>query len=90
MRKVFAVIALMLVILPAKYALCAEADPDLAKEVEIGRKAAARINEEWPLNRTLLSKKRVNNDWTNIVRHMNARHAQFPHNVSKRIATRIE
>ena len=49
MRKVFAVIALMLVILPAKYALCAEADPDLAKEVEIGRKAAARINEEWPL-----------------------------------------
>ena len=49
MRKVFAVIALMLVILPAKYALCAEADPDLAKEVEIGRKAVARINEEWPL-----------------------------------------
>ena len=49
MRKVFAVIALMLVILPAKCAICAEADPDLAKEVEIGRKAVARINEEWPL-----------------------------------------
>ena len=49
MRKIFAVIALMLVILPAKCAICAEADPDLAKEVEIGKKAATRINEEWPL-----------------------------------------
>ena len=48
MRKVFAVIVILLV-LPVNFALCAEPDPDLAKEVEIGKKAAARINEEWPL-----------------------------------------
>ena len=48
MRKFFAVIAFLLM-LPVSVALCAEADPDLAKEVEIGRKAIARIEEEWPL-----------------------------------------
>ena len=48
MRKIFAVIAL-LVMLPVSCAVCAEQDPDLAKEVEIGRKAVARIEEEWPL-----------------------------------------
>ena len=48
MRKIFAVIVFLLV-LPVNFALCAEPDPDLAKEVEIGKKAAARINEEWPL-----------------------------------------
>ena len=47
MRKILALIALVL-LLPVK-ALCAEADPDLAKEVEIGRKAIARIEQEWPL-----------------------------------------
>ncbi len=53
MRKIFAVMipvmALMLVIMPVCCAMSAESDPDLAKEVEIGRKAVARINEEWPL-----------------------------------------
>ena len=48
MRKIFAVIVMVLV-LPVKFALCAEVDPDLAKEIEIGKKAAAQINEEWPL-----------------------------------------
>ena len=47
MRKILAVIALV-VLLPVK-AMCAEADPDLAKEIEIGRKAIARIEQEWPL-----------------------------------------
>ena len=46
MRK-FAV--LVIVLLFAGCAFCAEPDPDLAKEVEIGRKAMARINEEWPI-----------------------------------------
>ena len=49
MRKIFAVMILVLVIMPVNFALSAEQDPDLAKEVEIGKKAAARINEEWPL-----------------------------------------
>ena len=48
MRKIFAVIALLMM-LPVSSVLCAEPDPDLAKEVEIGRKAVARIEEEWPL-----------------------------------------
>ena len=48
MRKIFAVIALM-VMLPVSSVMCAEQDPDLAKEVEIGRKAIARIEEEWPI-----------------------------------------
>ena len=47
MRKILTVIALV-VLLPVK-AMCAEADPDLAKEIEIGRKAIARIEQEWPL-----------------------------------------
>ena len=47
MRKFVAVIALVLMLPVA--AVCAEPDPDLAKEVEIGRKAMARIGEEWPI-----------------------------------------
>ncbi|MBQ7543908.1 MAG: M48 family metalloprotease [Synergistaceae bacterium] len=46
MRKFIAVI---LVLVCAGCAFCAEPDPDLAKEVEIGRKAMARISEEWPI-----------------------------------------
>ena len=46
MRKFLAVI---FVLVFAGGALCAEPDPDLAKEVEIGRKAMARIEEEWPI-----------------------------------------
>lgn len=49
MRKFFALITLIFALLTVNYALCAEPDPDLAKEVEIGRKAVARIEEEWPL-----------------------------------------
>ena len=54
MRKVLAVI---FVLVFAGGALCAEPDPDLAKEVEIGRKAMARIEEEWPItaNRVVTS-----------------------------------
>lgn len=46
MKKVFAVV---LVLAFAGRALCAEPDPDLAKEVEIGRKAVAQIEEQWPV-----------------------------------------
>ena len=46
MRKIVAVV---FVLVFAGRALCAEPDPDLAKEVEIGRKAMARIEEEWPI-----------------------------------------
>ena len=48
MRKILAAIVL-LVLLPVSNAVCAEQDPDLAKEVEIGRKAIAKIEEEWPI-----------------------------------------
>ena len=47
MRKIFAVF--MFVMLTVSLAFGAEPDPDLAKEVEIGRKAVKRIEEEWPL-----------------------------------------
>ena len=47
MRKVLTL--LILVVLMVGPGLCAEPDPDLAKEVQIGRKAIARIEEEWPL-----------------------------------------
>ena len=48
MRKFVAIVALM-VMLPVSAAMCEEPDADLAKEVEIGRKAVARIEEEWPV-----------------------------------------
>ncbi|MBQ3446949.1 MAG: hypothetical protein IJG37_04815, partial [Synergistaceae bacterium] len=47
MRKVLTL--LILVVFMVVPGLCAEPDPDLAKEVQIGRKAIARIEEEWPL-----------------------------------------
>lgn len=47
MRKVLTL--LILVVFSVSPGLCAEPDPDLAKEVQIGRKAMARIEEEWPL-----------------------------------------
>ena len=50
MKKIFAAIVL-LIMLPLSCAVCAEQDPDLAKEVEIGRKAVARIEEEWPITK---------------------------------------
>ncbi|MBQ7153964.1 MAG: M48 family metallopeptidase [Synergistaceae bacterium] len=43
------ILALVLVLIFAGCAFCAEPDPDLAKEVEIGRKAVEQIEKEWPV-----------------------------------------
>ena len=47
MKKLFSVLIIFLI--SCNTALAAEPDPDLAKEREIGRKAIAQIEEQWPL-----------------------------------------
>ena len=47
MRKLLLLIAAIIIFPPAIFS--AEPDPDLAKEVEIGRRAMKQIEEKWPL-----------------------------------------
>ena len=47
MRKLALILAAILIFPPA--ILAAEPDPDLSKEVEIGRRAMKQIEEKWPL-----------------------------------------
>ncbi len=47
MRKLLLIIAAIIIFPPAIFS--AEPDPDLAKEVEIGRRAMKQIEEKWPL-----------------------------------------
>jgi len=47
MRKLLLIIAAIIIFPPAIFS--AEPDPDLAKEVEIGRRAMKQIEEQWPL-----------------------------------------
>ena len=46
--KKFIILIFILLIIPVNLAFCDD-DPDLAKEVEIGKKAIERIEQEWPL-----------------------------------------
>ncbi len=48
MRKIALLIAIIF-LFPLNAAFSAEQDPDLAKEVEIGRRAMKQIEEKWPL-----------------------------------------